>query len=142
MKTLIAVFGLALALDLEAQGEIPVHICTVISAITKSYKMREVQAVSKTYGKIDAVVCHSDLLVEKFNIYKKEYICQQDFRVTIFTDEEVFYEDIKKAIQIDEATKKGKKVFVRFSVVEFPVGKDTFRRNIVFTNTIQIRLKE
>ncbi len=114
-------------------------ICKVVEELVKAQKLEdELRFESKLIGTCNAVVYQNEILKDQFDASIGHSDCG-NWRLAVFDFEQMFAEDVHRALRIDKITQRKNAVDVTFSIIVFSIkAKTGFSESVLYRKKIKL----
>lgn len=114
-------------------------ICKVVEELVKVQKLEdELRFESKLIGTCNVVVYQNEVLKNQFNSSVGHIDCGS-WRLAVFDFEQMFAEDVHKALRIDKITQHKNAVDVTFSIIVFSIkAKAGFSESVLYRKKVKL----
>jgi hypothetical protein len=138
MRLLFLIVSLAM-LSVRANT---IDVCRVVEELLTAEKLNdELRFESKLIGTCNAIIYQNKVLEDHFEYSSIGHHDCGNWRLGIFSFEQMFSEDVHKALRIDKITQRRNSVDVTYSIITFSIKANKgFSENILFTKRIKLKL--
>ena len=139
MKSILFILLMADLFTIHNSEIEQIDLCEIVRMIESAQPV-DLKIKGQLIGDCRAVIYETRIVKDVFNVGSGNYNCDSDGHIAVLSEDGVFAENVRYAIQLDKVSTKKGKTIITYSIVEFFHTKQRdANKNILLSNKLKIK---